>query len=77
MITDHNIGTNFDVKHTYPYSYPSFNRQEQALRDVKAAAEAAQLVLAEDAKRSAEALNAKRSLVQTPDHDTPYHLIKN
>ena len=42
---------------------PAFNRQEQNLRDVKVAAEEAQLVLAEDAKRSTEALKAKRSLV--------------
>ena len=53
-------------------SYPAFYRQEQALRDVKAAAEVAQQVLAEDAKRSAEALKAKCSLVQ--HHDTPFQL---
>jgi len=46
-------------------------RQEQALLDVKAAAEAAKLVLEEDAKRSAEALKAKRSLVQY--HFSPFH----
>ena len=45
------------------FSHLLFHRQEQILRDLKATAEAAQLVLAEEAKRSAEALKAKCSLV--------------
>jgi len=48
------------------FSHPlAVNRQEQNLRDVKAAAKAAQDALSEDAKRSAEALKAKCSLVLT------------
>ena len=65
------------TKHTHlPYNAStnrSFYRQEQALLDVKAAAEAAKLVLEEDAKRSAEALKAKRSLVQY--HVPPFTVI--
>ena len=41
----------------------ALQEQEQALQDVKTAAEEAQLLLAEEAKRSAEALKAKCSLV--------------
>ena len=41
----------------------ALQEQEQALQEVKATAEAAQLSLAEEAKRSAEALKAKCSLV--------------
>ena len=45
-------------------SSSKYNSQEQALRDVKAAATAAQQVLADEARRSEETLKTKCSLVR-------------